>query len=311
MSVLRGHNFNTEYLLKKHIFALMDKRKIESHIVQEVGQQVRFSDYTTNIFQTITSKTGIKKAIKAGLVYLNGEQGYTADYVNEGDVIDLYRDESEDKKPRINLDLEILFEDDYLAIINKPAGIVVSGNKKWTIQNALPKSLTMSEQMDALRRPEPAHRLDYPTSGVLIIGKTSKALLLLNQMFREKHISKIYTAITIGEMPDKGTIKIDIDGKPSETIYKTLQTEVSERFGFLNLLELIPKTGRKHQLRKHLSFLSHPILGDLLYGMEGKILKGKGLYLHASSLHFEHPITNQQIDITADLPKKFLRVFPS
>ena len=288
----------------------MNIRKIETHIVAQVEEKVRFSDYTTGIFQTITTKTGIKKSIKAGLVYLNGEQGYTADYVTEGDVIDLYKDESEDKKPRINLNLEILFEDEHFAIINKPAGIVVSGNKQWTIQNALPKSLKMSEQMDALRRPEPVHRLDYPTSGALLIGKTSKALLLLNQMFREKQIFKTYTAIAIGKMPDAGTVDIDIDGKRSETIYKTLQSDESERFGFLNLLELIPKTGRKHQLRKHLSYLGNPILGDLLYGIDGKKLKGKGLYLHASSLRFEHPITKEQIEIRADLPKKFLKVFP-
>ncbi|MCK5776638.1 MAG: RNA pseudouridine synthase, partial [Bacteroidales bacterium] len=132
----------------------------------------------------------------------------------------------------------------------------------------------------------------------------------LNQMFREKQIFKTYTAIAIGEMPDAGTVDIDIDGKRSETIYKTLQSDESERFGFLNLLELIPKTGRKHQLRKHLSYLGNPILGDLLYGFDGKKLKGKGLYLHASSLRFEHPITKEQIEVTADLPKKFLKVFP-
>jgi 23S rRNA pseudouridine1911/1915/1917 synthase len=288
----------------------MDKRKIESHTVTERQDQVRLSDYSPHIFQTITTKTAIKKAIKAGLVYLNGEQGYTADYVNEGDIIDLYKDDSEDKKTRINLKLDILFEDDYLAVIYKPAGIVVSGNRHWTIQNALPKNLGLSPQPDALKRPEPAHRLDYPTSGILLIGKTSKALLLLNQMFREKQILKTYTAIAIGDMPDAGVISIDIDGKPSETIYKTLQTEVSERFGFLNLLELIPKTGRKHQLRKHLSFIGHPILGDVLYGVEGKILKGKGLYLHAGSLAFEHPITQEHIEVSTNLPKKFLRVFP-
>jgi len=287
-----------------------EKKKIETHTVPEMQVQVRLSDYLPHIFQTIITKTAIKKAIKAGLVYLNNEQGYTADYVNEGDIIDLYKDESEDKKTRINLKLDILFEDDYLAIINKPAGIVVSGNRHWTIQNALPKNLTLSTQLDALKRPEPAHRLDYPTSGVLLIGKTSKSLLLLNQMFREKQIFKTYTAIAIGEMPESGSIKIDIDGKASETIYKTLKSEVSERFGFLNLLELIPKTGRKHQLRKHLSFLGHPILGDLLYGVEGKILKGKGLYLHAGTLDFEHPITKEHIEVSADLPKKFLRVFP-
>jgi len=84
----------------------------------------------------------------------------------------------------------------------------------------------------------------------------------------------------------------------------------SPRFGFLNLVTLQPETGRKHQIRKHLSEMGNPILGDRLYGKETKILKGKGLYLHASNLAFVHPITKENLRVSATVPKKFLKLFP-
>ncbi|BAO74429.1 ribosomal large subunit pseudouridine synthase D [Winogradskyella sp. PG-2] len=206
--------------------------------------------------------------------------------------------------------LTILFEDNYLALIHKPAGILVSGNRFKTIVNALPQNLKPSSLNDATK-PQPVHRLDYATTGLLLVGKTSSSIRALNQLFENKSISKTYLAVTIGEMDDEGKIKLAIDGKPSQSYYKVLESVASKRFSKLNLVELDPKTGRRHQLRKHLSSIGNPILGDKDYGITDLILNGKGLYLHAYTLGFVHPITNKKMHILDAIPKRFKKLFPA
>ncbi|MDG1403687.1 RluA family pseudouridine synthase, partial [Polaribacter sp.] len=205
--------------------------------------------------------------------------------------------------------LEVLFEDSYLAIIYKPAGILVSGNRFVTIANGLTQNLKKSNQLDAVR-PQPIHRLDYPTSGLLLIGKTSSSINALSALFKNNEIQKTYFAITIGKMEENGEMNFHIDEKIALTQFDVLRTVVSKRFTFLNLVKLSPKTGRKHQLRKHLSFIGNPILGDKEYFKEGLVLNGRGLYLHASALDFIHPFTKDTISITKENPKKFTTIFP-
>lgn len=287
------------------------KKIVESHIVEKVNQETRLCDYAKDVFISIRTKSGIKKAIKKQLLEVNGKIGFSSDYVKNGDELLLFQEGEIKKHKAIDLKLEVLFEDDYLAIINKPAGIVVSGNRHWTIQNALGNNLTPSTQKDALSVSEPIHRLDYPTSGVLLIGKTSTIVTALNDMFKAKTIRKTYHAITIQEMEEDGVVEQLIDGKASLTNYHVIDKLVSPKFQFLNLVELKPATGRKHQIRKHMASLGNPIFGDLEYGIEGMIYKGRGLHLHASSLSFVHPITKQLIDVFQPLPKKFLQLFPN
>ncbi len=282
---------------------------IESHIVSEGTEKVRLSDYAGGIFKTVSSRKGMKKAIDKELVLLNGKIAKTGHFIFAGDVIELMEN-SDKNRPTIELTLEVLYEDEHLAIINKPAGIEVSGNKKWTLENALSSNLKPSIESDTLKFPEPIHRLDYPTSGALLIGKTATTVIALNKMFEERKVKKIYHAITIKKMDESGTIETPIDGKPSQSSFTVLKTLVSERFSYLNLVELELQTGRRHQLRKHLSKIGNPILGDRDYGKKGLILSGKGLYLHATSLRFRHPITNVELNIEAAFPKKFKKLFP-
>ena len=197
-----------------------------------------------------------------------------------------------------------------MAIINKPAGILVSGNSFATIYNALPLHITKSTQPDAIRS-KPVHRLDYPTSGLLLIGKTNQSVSALHRLFEERKIKKVYHAITIGTLADSGLISTPIDSKQAVTQYNILRSVASDRFGCLNLVQLRPKTGRKHQLRKHLFNNGSPILGDRTYFQDNLLLTGHGLYLHASSLEFKHPITNVLISVTQALPKKFNTIFSS
>ena len=112
-------------------------------------------------------------------------------------------------------------------------------------------------------------------------------------------------------MKDRGEITSEIEGKKSQSNYKLIESVSSKRFGKLNLVKLKPQTGRRHQLRKHLSGIDNPILGDKEYGIDNLILGGKGLYLHAYSLDFVHPFTNKRIYFKDEIPQKFKKIFSS
>lgn len=279
----------------------------ETHIVPKLENPVRFQEYAVGIFKTIPTKSGIKKAVKKKLIFINDCSASTAQFILGGEKITLYQPENSTAFKRLVFDLEVVFEDDYLAIINKPAGILVSGNKFKTIDNALQQNLQKSTQLDAVR-PRPTHRLDYPTTGLLVIGKTSASLRALNALFENKQIRKTYFAITIGKMEASGTINSPIDHKIATTSYVVLKRVKSDRFEFLNWVKLSPETGRRHQLRKHVAALGNPILGDKEYGKKGLVLHGKGFYLHAGILEFTHPFTKQQLRIEKELPNKFKKI---
>lgn len=232
----------------------------------------------------------------------------TAIYLRGGERIELMLPEESGPGKQLVFPLQVLLEDEHLAAVHKPAGIVVSGNSFKTMANALPQNLQRSSLADA-SRPQPVHRLDYPTTGVLLVGKTNSSIRALNHLFAAKEVTKTYYAVTIGRMPQQGTIVADIDGKPAESAYQVLATVASKRFGQLNLVKLSPSTGRRHQLRKHLSGIGHPILGDKDYGKEGLILSGKGLYLHAHTLRFVHPFTQEEVVVISELPGKFNKLF--
>ncbi|MDC3285567.1 RluA family pseudouridine synthase [Flavobacteriaceae bacterium] len=276
---------------------------LETHIAKKQKEPIRIQEYAVGIFKTTTTRSAVKKAIKKNLIFVNNSPTTTAKIIVGGEKITLFAPEERTIKP-LKLKLSVIFEDNYLAVIEKPAGILVSGNTFKTIDNALEQNINKSNQPDAVK-PRPVHRLDYPTTGLLLIGKTSSSIQLLNQLFEHKKIKKIYHAITIGKMNSDGFILSNVNRKEAKSSYKTIHTVKSERFEFLNLVKLSPKTGRRHQLRVHLLSIGNPILGDQKYGIESLILKGKGLYLHASQLDFIHPFTKENLTLTSALPKKF------
>lgn len=283
-------------------------KKTRTHIALQQSTPIRLQEYGVGIFPTLSTKSALKKAIKKRLLFVNGKRGETATYITGGEVITLHQSEEKPKQKKLKLQLEVVYEDDYLAIINKPAGILVSGNSFKTIVNALAQNLIKSEQNDAVK-PQPTHRLDYATTGLLLIGKTSASIIALNKLFEKKLIKKTYFAVTIGTIKKQGVLNFSVDEKNAISNFETLETVASERFQYLNLVRLLPETGRRHQLRKHLSALENPILGDKAYGKEGLILNGKGLYLHAFSLEFIHPFTNEKLCIEKKLPAKFNKIF--
>ena len=275
------------------------------HLVPINIKDVRLSDYAIGIFPQIPSRKGLKKAIKNGQIYIDGLQANTGNWVETGQKIELVA--LDRKPPKIYpLDLPIIYEDDQLAVIQKPAGIVVSGNQFHTIQNALLHNLAPSKAIDAFQLPRPVHRLDHATSGLLLIAKTTAANIHLSEQFKTKTIQKRYQAVVIGQLSKPtGLITQQIEGKEAITKYEVIQIALSLKTGHLSLLNLYPLTGRTHQLRLHLANVGHPILGDKLYHGAMPLLKGKGLFLSAIELTFKHPIDSKVMNFKIAAPAKF------
>jgi len=267
---------------------------------EEVG--MRFSAFCESFVREFPSKSAVKKAIVKGKLRLNGNFSKGAVWMKKGDVVSVI--DLELTPPKIfKMELEVMFEDDFMAIVNKPAGITVSGNQFKTIVNCLPYNLKPSLVKDALPWPLPVHRLDNLTSGVLIIAKTRKARVVLGQMFENKTIRKEYHALVMGKLEGDGIMNSDIEGKASETIFKSISSVPSLQNDFLSLIQLSPTTGRTHQIRIHLASLGFPILGDTLYAE--KTLQHKGLFLAATKICLMHPVLNDEICIQINLPSKF------
>ncbi|MDE5423616.1 RluA family pseudouridine synthase [Ancylomarina sp. DW003] len=280
----------------------------ETHIVPQLESPIRMQEYGVGIFNATVTKSALKKALKKKYIKVDGLVASTATFIRGGETICITIPEDVSPKKKLIFPLKVLFEDEYLAVIHKPAGILVSGNSFKTIANALPQNLKRSTLPD-VATPQPVHRLDYATTGILLVGKTSSSIRALNKLFENKEAQKTYYAVAIGEMESSGRVTTEVDGKKSQSNYTRIESVPSVRFGQLNLLQLEPETGRRHQLRIHLSSIGNPILGDKDYGIEGLILNGKGLYLHAYSLEFKHPFTNEPLSLKDELPERFTKLF--
>lgn len=276
---------------------------LETHIVPKLISPVRIQEYEVANFKTIATKSALKKAIKKQLVTINEKRATTAMYVAENDIIKVY-EEAVAVKKIFKLVIPVLFEDDDIAIINKPAGFPTNGNYFKTIENALPHNLKPSAAIDSLAYPKAVHRLDNPTSGILIIAKTKSAERHLYKQFEQQEISKTYQAIVIGTTAAQGEITSAVADKKACTQYETLQTVPSLQNAFLSQVQLFPKTGRTHQLRIHLASIGHPIIGDQLYGKEEENYK-KGMFLCATSIQFTHPKTHKKVAFSIDPPNKY------
>jgi 23S rRNA-/tRNA-specific pseudouridylate synthase len=182
-----------------------------------------------------------------------------------------------------------------------------------TLRSALPYSLEPSKATDnVLRKPQHAHRLDSPTGGLVLCCKTRPALQAMSIAFEERRVQKRYRAIVTGDLQGSGFIDAQVGGKDALTEY-TVPTDSGMKVKSLlsktiTTVDLYPKTGRHHQLRRHLAGIGTPILGDKRYHStmeESTLVKGEGIFLWALGLQFVHPITGEPIDISIDEPSKF------
>ena len=279
--------------------------QIDKHIVIKPLERVRFVDYCIGVFPQLMTKNAVKNAIKKKELLINGIVASTSVWVKENDVIDLVDNQNRILKA-FPLDIEIVFEDDHMVVVNKPSGLVVSGNMFRTLENAMVGKISDSNQLDKNQHAKPVHRLDSATSGLVIMSKTASAHRSLAKSFEKRLINKVYHAIISGELKEQsGVFNDDVNDQVSETHFAVKKVINSLRSGKMSLIELMPKTGRTHQLRIHCSKNGNPIVGDVLYGGEGNTLLHKGLFLAATYLSFQHPINDEVIEIEIRIPNKF------
>lgn len=272
---------------------------IEKHVVPS-SSQMRLSDYAVAKFESLPSRKSVKKAIKRGLLLVNGEVSETGHWVKEGEILTVIADET--VRPIYERSIEILFEDDHLAAVQKPADLPVSGNSFRTLQNALSFNLVASSQKDALTVPRPVHRLDRLTGGVILIAKTLSAAAHLGSQFENRTVVKTYLAWVSGTIETAMVFENPIEEKEAITGIEPVRKLSHRRFAELTLVEAKPKTGRRNQIRIHLSDAGCPILGDMKFS---GLKSGKGLFLFAKKISFVHPFSNEKLEIEAQVPKKF------
>lgn len=274
----------------------------ELFLVTETAESKSLIDFVLINSQWIHSKKGFKKALKKEKIKVNNKLGSERLEIKKGDQIEVLPPDLLVTKI-FPLKLKVHFEDEFIAVVEKPAGIPTSGNYYKTLLNALPFNLQPSSLYHE-KNFYPVHRLDRSTSGLIIIAKSIAIASELHKVFETQKITKCYRAFVHGKLPTNGTIDLQIDQKECVTDYHTIENFESKRFGALSLCELFPKTGRTHQLRKHLSQIGHPILGDALY-CQFKTPRDKGLFLQAYGLNFRHPTTQAAIEIIIEAPNKF------
>lgn len=277
----------------------------ERHIVEGVADSIRLEAYCLGLFSGIGTRKGVKKAISRGEVLLNKNEKRASDFVKKGDVIEWVEKELATSFKVFPMELEILYEDEFFAIVHKPAGYPVSGNYFKTIEHALPYNLDRSKEHDALKYPLPCHRLDSSTSGCLIVAKTHNARVEIGNQFEQLLVKKEYHAIVVGDKASSKDVRTPIEDKPAHTTIHVLESFPSLTNDKVSLVKLIPHTGRTHQLRIHCASSGFPILGDALHGTPKALLKGKGLFLAATHISFKHPATHEAFSFELPIPKKF------
>ncbi len=252
----------------------------------------------------LPTRAAAKRACKRGEILVDGAPAEPSRWTAPG--MELALTMRRDTMAAVfELALPVVFEDDAMAVVVKPAGWPVSGNQHRTIAHALPFNLAPSPRPDALPSPWPAHRLDAPTSGLLAVGKTAAALAALNAAFAERAVDKRYRALVVGRLEAERLLDVDVGGRPACTRVVPRLVTPAVKCGWVTTVDAWPDTGRTHQIRRHLAAIGHPILGDRRYATAGPALRGSGLYLSAVGLTLPHPDGRGPVTARADEPPKF------
>lgn len=286
----------------------------------------RLDVFLTKNFPEVPSRTFVQKLIDDGKVQVNQKTIVKAGYqiasgdeiiVEMPDEVETWEDVKAEKIP-----LDIFYEDPYFLIINKPAGMMVhpaTGCNTGTLVNALLHHCQNLSDRGEGFRPGIVHRLDRETSGLMIVAKDNRTHVVLSRQFEKHRVKKHYVALVEGDidfdegvidMPigrharffDKQAVAYDDSGKEAKTVYRVIKRFPDQR---KTMVALFPESGRTHQLRVHMAYLGHPILGDDKYG-DKKLFSR--LALHARAIGFFHPQTKHFIEFVSPLPKEFRSV---
>lgn len=301
-----------------------NKPKVQWYEITEENCEQRLDNFLITLLKGVP-KTRIYRIIRKGEVRVNKGRINNKYRLQKGDIVRIppirvaSRDNEVELQPTLKYSLEkdIIYEDEYLIVLNKPAGFAVHGGSG--ISSGVIEGLRLLRP--EARFLELAHRLDKDTSGCLLVAKKRSILKILHDFFRGDGVKKTYIALLVGQWERKKQIvsapllkntgkggervvKVSQAGKFAETHFKRLK-----KYKNSTLVEASPKTGRTHQIRVHAAWLGHPIVADDRYGHAetNNILKKKGfrrLFLHAEQLQFHHPITEKIISFKAPLPKE-------
>ncbi|MCI8498962.1 MAG: RluA family pseudouridine synthase [Bacilli bacterium] len=285
-------------------------------ITVEIEEPIRLDKFLSE--NTDYSRSKIASMIEEGLVEVDGKKE-KASYKLKGNELILLPEVFEEKTDIIGEDipLDILYEDDYLLVVNKPSGMVVhpgNGNDKHTLVNALVYHTNALSKENGNERPGIVHRIDKDTSGVLLIAKNDLVHNILAEGFKNKTIKRTYIALLKGEFPNESaTIDAPIGRDKNNRLKNTVTKEnskeaithlrVLKRYRGYTLAELKLETGRTHQIRVHMKYIGYPVYNDPVYTADKTSEFGQ--FLHAKSLQFEHPISKEMMYFESSLPSEF------
>ncbi len=295
---------------------------MEKLIVEENSQNKRIDSYLVEKKVNL-SRTLIQKMLEDEKILVNGKKQKPSYKPEEGDVItiEIPKPEETDLKPQ-NIPIDIIYEDNDIIVVNKPKGMVVhpaNGNPDGTLVNAI-----LAICKDSLSgiggeiRPGIVHRLDKDTSGLLIVAKNDQAHINMSKQIQDRKVIKKYIALVKGviaedsatiDMPiarstkDRKKMAVDPQGKEAITHFKVLK-----RYDKYTLLEIKIDTGRTHQIRVHMAYIGHPVVGDMQYSNGKNEFGVEGQMLHSKYLEFDHPITGKRLKLEAPLPQYFIEV---
>ncbi|MDW5300574.1 MAG: RluA family pseudouridine synthase [Sedimentibacter sp.] len=269
------------------------------------------------------SRNSVQKLITDERIKVNGKNIKANYKTKKNDLIQINMPEPEllDVVAE-NIDIEIVYEDDDLAVINKPQGMVVHpapGHHSGTLVNGLMYHLTNLSSINGVMRPGIVHRLDKNTSGLMLVAKNDKSHNFLAACLKEHSIDRIYYALVEGNVKDdSGVIDAPLGRSDKDRKKRTVTTKNSKnavtnywvlnRYGNYTLLKLKLETGRTHQIRVHMKYIGHPVVGDDVYGIKSNKFGLQGQLLHSKTVGFIHPTKKEYMEFDSELPDYFEKV---
>lgn len=288
--------------------------------IEVLENNIRLDNYLIDKIDSSRSK--IQKLIKNNSILVNNKNTKSSYLVKIGDIItidNIKEEENSNIEPE-DIKLDIVYEDEYLLVINKPSGMVVHpgcGNRNHTLVNALMYHSKLSN-LDNIR-PGIVHRIDAYTSGLLMVAKDDKthrelALELKSNKAKRKYLALVHGVIVEDTATIDAPIGRDIKNRKKMCVTSAnskdavTHIKVLERYKDTTFIECSLETGRTHQIRVHLSYINHPIVNDSVYGYKKQINPTFGQMLHAYTLGFTHPVTHKYLEFKVDPPKEFMEI---
>lgn len=284
--------------------------------IKVISSGARIDKYLTE--ELDYSRTQVNKMLDAGMIVVNDEKVKPSYKVKINDIISILEEfhEESDVVP-FKMDLDIIYEDEDIIVLNKPAGLVVhpgSGNTTNTLANGLMYYTKNLSDLNGVERPGIVHRLDKDTSGIMLVAKTNRAHQVLAEDFKSHDVKREYIALVCGVLPHNkakidAPIGRDVNARKKMCVTATnsknaiTHLQVLKRYKNNTLVSLNLETGRTHQIRVHMNYIGHPVFNDPVYGTQK--LSEYGQFLHSRTIDFVHPITKEKLHFSCPLPEYF------